>query len=539
MKEGLKYWKYLPFIWAKSASRSLMLALNYASSNHHHHHHHRQRHLVYYQASNISTLNSMTQVSLHTVITGFPMDGFLRYTGRHIGFHPQEMMHFHKLNGCHTQHFLFMFEKVDFNAGVVAAGEAQIESTVTGNDPRFVSSDKESALKDQSQGVQHIASRVDDLISFIQRCNDYRKMTGEGFTFLNIPRSYYGVLTEKQLVHGISSSTHPSDDTCEEDLNGSTAQGLSESCASSILIALEKSGVISSEGAVDLDLDASDMDDALEKHLIMDPSSSSDHVEEYRNKKQEVIDIILRSRYTNLYSLLRHHLSAESYVGIVKNQILVDVQGEDLLYQIFTCPILQRQSGEEAPFLEFIQRVCSECKDPNGCPAKMKPGCGGFGIRNFLTLFLSIEVSKAMLDVSRARSLLLVSSTDDGDKNQQSRTRRELQFAKEMVQLFTDQLNESNPILTELSDAMTQEGVARAALLLEITTSAMTSDDDSDYMTTAAAAARRQMWESHLKDAQDAKAMGHEKLMLCSSKYKTLMKELREQHDDDNMKHKA
>jgi hypothetical protein len=168
---------------------------------------------------------------------------------------------------------------VDFNAGVVAAGEAQIESTVTGNDPRFVSSDKESALKDQSQvylpinnalssvgyvafrglhfcnlytsffkrshffhriasflyscschnshvggeiwsrhckganlscrvsmipsfifmfcvcldvqtnpagflreigqGVQHIASRVDDLISFIQRCNDYRKMTGE------------------------------------------------------------------------------------------------------------------------------------------------------------------------------------------------------------------------------------------------------------------------------------------------------------------------------------------------------------------------
>jgi hypothetical protein len=160
-----------------------------------------------------------------------------------------------------------------------------------------------------------------------------------------------------------------------------------------------------------------------------------------------------------------------------------------------------------------------------------------FRIRNFLTLFLSIEVSKAMLDVSRARSLLVVSSTDDGDKNQQSRTRRELQFAKEMVQLFTNQLNESNPILTELSDAMTQEGVARAALL-EITTTVMTSDDDTDYMTTAAAA-RRQMWESHLKNAQDAKAMGHEKLMLCSSKYKNLMKELREQHDDDNMKHEA
>jgi hypothetical protein len=209
------------------------------------------------------------------------------------------------------------------------------------------------------------------------------------------------VLTEKQLVHGISSSTHPSDDTCEEHLNGSTAQGISESCASSILIALEKSGVISSEGAVDLDLDASDIDDALEKHLIMDPSSSSDHVEEYRNKKQEVIDIILRSRYTNLYSLLRHHLSAESYLGIVKNQILVDVQGEDLLYQIFTCPILQRLSGEEAPFLEFIQRVCSECKDPNGCPAKMKPGCGGFGYVHpsiaFVIPFLYLKVRDLLM----------------------------------------------------------------------------------------------------------------------------------------------
>jgi hypothetical protein len=34
-------------------------------------------------------------------------------------------------------------------------------------------------LREIGQGVQHIASRVDDLISFVQRCNDYRKMTGE------------------------------------------------------------------------------------------------------------------------------------------------------------------------------------------------------------------------------------------------------------------------------------------------------------------------------------------------------------------------
>lgn len=41
--------------------------------------------------------------------------------------------------------------KVDFNAGVVAAGEAQIESTVTGNDSLFRSADKMAVLQDQSQ----------------------------------------------------------------------------------------------------------------------------------------------------------------------------------------------------------------------------------------------------------------------------------------------------------------------------------------------------------------------------------------------------
>jgi 4-hydroxyphenylpyruvate dioxygenase-like putative hemolysin len=68
------------------------------------------------------------------------------------------------------------------------------------------------------------------------------------------------------------------------------------------------------------------------------------------------------------------------------------VQGDDLLYQIFTCNILQKSPEQESPFFEFIQRVCSECENEDGCPAKVKAGCGGFGIRNFLTLFLSIEV---------------------------------------------------------------------------------------------------------------------------------------------------
>lgn len=41
--------------------------------------------------------------------------------------------------------------QADFNAGVVAAGEAQIESTVIGNSSPFETTDKRKALTDQSQ----------------------------------------------------------------------------------------------------------------------------------------------------------------------------------------------------------------------------------------------------------------------------------------------------------------------------------------------------------------------------------------------------
>merc|ERR1712217_507500 len=114
--------------------------------------------------------------------------------------------------------------KVDVNAGVVAAGEAQIESTVTGNTSGLSTNDKARVLKDQSQvylptnnalsevghvhtfvkeigqGVQHIASRVEDLATLIQAANDNREMTGAGLSFLQIPRSYYGYLNYKNMA---------------------------------------------------------------------------------------------------------------------------------------------------------------------------------------------------------------------------------------------------------------------------------------------------------------------------------------------------
>jgi hypothetical protein len=53
--------------------------------------------------------------------------------------------------------------KVDFNAGVVAAGEAQIESTVIGNDSGFRTLIKELALQDQSQVYLPINNALSDV----------------------------------------------------------------------------------------------------------------------------------------------------------------------------------------------------------------------------------------------------------------------------------------------------------------------------------------------------------------------------------------
>jgi hypothetical protein len=294
-------------------------------------------------------------------------------------------------------------------------------------------------------------------------------MLGEGFTFLNIPRSYYGTLSAGDLQMGMGKG------------GGVTAE-----CADAIIKACEKGSVVTLEGAVGLDLTRNEIDSLIESN--MDPFQSK----EYRSKKETVLDVVVRSRYVNLYKLLRHHLSEDSYLGLVRNQILVDVQGDDLLYQIFTCNILQHQSGEEAPFLEFIQRVCSECKDESGCPVKLKPGCGGFGVRNFLTLFLSIEVSKAMMEAKTAE--------DEGRRV----------YAQEMVDCFTNQLNESNPILTEISDAMTEEGHYKEQLTGEVTLE------------------ERAVLQERLDQASKAKAVANQKLLECSTKYKLQMRLIRE-----------
>ena len=200
--------------------------------------------------------------------------------------------------------------KVDFNAGVVAAGEAQIESTVTGNSTMFETVQTAEALVDQSQvylpinnalsevghvhwfleelgqGVQHVASRVKDLPAFIEQANHYREMTGEGFTFLNIPRSYYGRLTLKSM----EDYTGAPADVCEKAFNG-----------------MVKNNLMDLTGVVKLDITDAEIAGAV-----------SSVVGELADK---FIFIIKRSRYANLYKLLRDHLSEPSYLKIVRNKV--------------------------------------------------------------------------------------------------------------------------------------------------------------------------------------------------------------------------
>ncbi len=267
--------------------------------------------------------------------------------------------------------------KVDFNAGVVAAGEAQIESTVTGNTSLFQTTNPATALRDQSQvylpinnalsdvghvhgfldqlgqGVQHIASRVESLVDFVQQANDHRLVLGEGFTFLQIPRSYYGILTSRDL-----------------EMEG----GIDAATARKLLYALRTEDILSKDGAVDLTTDRDRIRAIIEPCISENESTAM-----LSEKKESLLECICLSRYRNLFLLLGSHVSEATYLAIVRNQILVDIQGEDLLYQIFTSNILQKQPKDEAPFLEFIQRVCSERHDENGCPVAIKPGCGGFG----------------------------------------------------------------------------------------------------------------------------------------------------------------
>ena len=196
------------------------------------------------------------------------------------------------------------------------------------------------------------------------------------------------------------------------------ASGASLEAASKALEILRDRGVVDAAGVVALDADRKAV-----AGYIDDPSADA------------IAGAVLESRYSALSSLLGDVFDEKQYLAIVDNRVLVDVQGGDVLLQLFTKPVLQGAPSHEAPFLEFIQRVCSTKRAP-------RAGCGGFGVRNFLVLFLSIELNAAMAE-RRAAS-------DDASKK----------TADAKIDCLGRQLAASSPVLSDVSDAAADEAAA-------------------------------------------------------------------------------
>ena len=186
------------------------------------------------------------------------------------------------------------------------------------------------------QGIQHLASRVPDLVAFIQRANTYRAVTQKGLVFLSIPRSYYGRLTLEDV---------------------SAALGGCEDSAEAVLSAVAADGLVDNAGIVELDLAPG----AVAASIRAGAPGLSD------GAVSAAAAVVERGRYANLYSLLRDHLSEGQYIEIVRNQILVDIQGGAC--PVCTCAccvhlrvLLQSRTTYHRPMADFIcvrvWRVC-------------------------------------------------------------------------------------------------------------------------------------------------------------------------------------
>lgn len=122
------------------------------------------------------------------------------------------------------------------------------------------------------------------------------------------------------------------------------------------------------------------------------------------------------------------------------------------------------------------------------------------GIRNFLTLFLSIEVSKAMRAVSDAKAT--------GDMEAEK-------YHQAVVDCFTSQLNESDPILTAISNAMTEEGYCKEKI-------------NELRLLQNANEIELQKWQQKEAEAAHRKMSGNVALMDCSARYNERMKAIRQ-----------
>ena len=92
---------------------------------------------------------------------------------------------------------------------------------------------------------------------YVQRANELRAITGEGFTFLNIPRTYYGLLEPSLLVQGglAGELLEPlnSDETSTAAAPLNEPPLMSDEGAREIIAQLRKASLLDSAGALSLD----------------------------------------------------------------------------------------------------------------------------------------------------------------------------------------------------------------------------------------------------------------------------------------------
>jgi hypothetical protein len=118
---------------------------------------------------------------------------------------------------------------------------------------------------------------------------------------------------------------------------------------------------------------------------------------------------------------------------------------------------------------------------------------------------LAIEVGKAIREAAEAK--------DCGDE-------KRYLYAQKRVDYFTRQLNDSNPILTEISDAMTLEGFCKQQM------ESAESHGDVDAV---------DEWKVKMEAAGERKRVGNNDLMECSARYEKLMRSIREAAEENAM----
>ena len=93
-----------------------------------------------------------------------------------------------------------------------------------------------------------------------------------------------------------------------------------------------------------------------------------------------------------------------------------------------------------------------------------------------------------------------------------------MEYAEKQISILTHQLDESNPVLTMISDAMTAEGACVEEL------AAIATD------LSAAANKRRKVLNAEVEKQQAQKEAGNQKLQDVSQRHKDQMSAIREAH---------